>query len=73
MQSSQQNKLGEGDPADTPQLLNGHAQIELADFYQQNDEENSQRGGGSPQERAAQGHWRRLSPRMLRKKLLKVI
>jgi len=34
-------------------LLNRHVKVELADFYQQNDKENSQRGGGSPKEGAA--------------------
>src|ERR1700753_226308 len=73
MHSSQENQLGEGDPADTPQLLKGDVKVELADLYQQNDEEDSQRGGRSPNPGAAHAHWRGLSPRMLRKKLLKVI
>ena len=41
--SQSKNQLGEGDPADTPQLLNGHMKVELADLYQQNDQEDSQR------------------------------
>jgi hypothetical protein len=50
MKSSQQNQLSERDPADTPQLLYRHAKIELADFYQQHDQENSQGGREKPQE-----------------------
>jgi hypothetical protein len=34
-------------------LLNSNVEVQLADFYQQNNQENSQRGGGSPKEGAA--------------------
>jgi hypothetical protein len=33
MYRGQQNQLGEGEPADTPQLLNRHVKVELADLY----------------------------------------
>ena len=48
VKSGKENQRCERDPADTPQLLDGHTEIELADFEKQNDKKNRQRGGGGP-------------------------